>query len=101
MERNDKTPAGKKVDLSLREKEKLFEKDLRDGISYQAGGVTVLELVERYISLKTKVRPTIKAGYDCSALGNVYATHSGEVQQYLSCTNAEGYPSCMPTYFLL
>ena len=64
LERNDKTPAGKKVDLSLREKEKLIEKDLRDGVSYQAGGVTVLELVERYINLKTKVRPTTKAGYN-------------------------------------
>lgn len=50
LERNDKTPAGKKIDLSLREKEKLIEKDLRGGISYKAGGVTVLELVERYIS---------------------------------------------------
>lgn len=40
LERNDKTPTGKKI-----------EKDLRDGISYKAGGVTVLELVERYISL--------------------------------------------------
>lgn len=63
LERNDKMPAGKKVELSLREKEKLIEKDLRDGISYKAGGVTVLELVERYISLKTKVRPTTRAGY--------------------------------------
>lgn len=63
LERNDKTPAGKKIDLSLREKEKLIEKDLRAGISYKAGGVTVLELVERYISLKTKVRPTTRAGY--------------------------------------
>ena len=63
LERNDKMPAGKKIELSLREKEKLIEKDLRDGISYKAGGVTVLELVERYISLKTKVRPTTRAGY--------------------------------------
>lgn len=63
LERNDKMPAGKKMELSLREKEKLIEKDLRDGISYKAGGVTVLELVERYISLKTKVRPTTRAGY--------------------------------------
>ena len=63
LERNDKTPAGKKIDLSLREKEKLIEKELRDGISYKAGGLTVLELVERYISLKTKVRPTTRAGY--------------------------------------
>lgn len=63
LERNDKTPAGKKIELSLREIEKQIEKDLRDGISYKAGGVTVLELVERYISLKTKVRSTTRAGY--------------------------------------
>ena len=63
LEKNDKTPAGKKIDLSLREKEKLIEKDLREGISYKAGGLTVLELVERYISIKTKVRPTTRAGY--------------------------------------
>ncbi len=63
LEKNDKTPAGKKVDLSLREKEKIIERDLRDGISYQAGGVTVLELVERYIGLKTKVRATTQNGY--------------------------------------
>ena len=63
LERNDKTLAGKKIDLSLREKEKLIEKDLREGISYKAGGLTVLELVERYISIKTKVRPTTRAGY--------------------------------------
>ena len=63
LERNDKTPAGKKVDLSLREKEKQIENDLRDGIAYQAGSVTVLELVERYIGLKNKVRPTTKNGY--------------------------------------
>lgn len=61
LERNDKTPAGKKIELSLREIEKQIEKDLRDGISYKAGGVTVLELVERYISLKTKVRSTTRA----------------------------------------
>ena len=63
LESRDKIPTGKKNDLSLREKEKLIEKDLRDGISYQAGNITVLELVERYISLKTKVRATTKAGY--------------------------------------
>ncbi|MBR5565335.1 MAG: site-specific integrase [Roseburia sp.] len=63
LERNDKTPAGKKMDLSLREKEKLIEKDLRDGISYRAGSVTVLELVERYIAQKRNVRPTTRNGY--------------------------------------
>lgn len=63
LERNDKTPAGKKVDLSLREKEKQIEKDLQAGVPYKAGGVTVLGLVERYVGLKRKVRPTTKAGY--------------------------------------
>lgn len=61
LARNDKTLAGKKIELSLREIEKQIEKDLRDGISYKASGVTVLELVEWYISLKTKVRPTTRA----------------------------------------
>lgn len=63
LEKHDKTPAGKKVDLSLREKEKLIEKDLRDGISYEAGDVTVLQLVERYVDQKRNVRPTTRNGY--------------------------------------
>ena len=63
LERNDKTPTGKKADLSLREKEKLIEKELRDGISYSQGEITVLELVERYIAQKRGVRPTTQNGY--------------------------------------
>lgn len=63
LERNDKTPTGKKVDLSLREKEKLIEKELRDGISYCMGEITVLELVERYLAQKRGVRPTTQNGY--------------------------------------
>lgn len=63
LERNDKTPTGKKIDLSLREKEKLIEKELRDGISYSQGEITVLELVERYIAQKRGVRPTTQNGY--------------------------------------
>ena len=45
LEKTDKTPAGKKVDLSLREKEKLIEAKIREGISYSSGDITVLELV--------------------------------------------------------
>ena len=63
LEAHDKMPAGKKMDMSLREKEKLIENDLRDGISYEAGGVTVLQLVERYVEQKRNVRPTTKNGY--------------------------------------
>lgn len=63
LEKNDKTPAGKKVDLSLREKEKLIEKELRDGNSYSMGEISVLELVEKYIAQKRGVRPTTQNGY--------------------------------------
>lgn len=63
LEKNDKTPAGKKVDLSLREKEKLIERDLAMGISIAGGNITVLELVEKYLETKRNVRPTTLAGY--------------------------------------
>lgn len=63
LEKTDKTPAGKKVDLSLREKEKLIEAKIREGVSYSSGDITVLELVERYVDIKRNVRPTTKNGY--------------------------------------
>lgn len=63
LERHDKMPAGKKPDLSLREKEKLIERDLAKGISLSGGDMTVLELVEKYLEQKKNVRPTTAAGY--------------------------------------
>lgn len=63
LERHDKMPAGKKPDLSLREKEKLMERDLANGISLSGGDMTVLELVEKYLEQKRNVRPTTAAGY--------------------------------------
>lgn len=63
LEKNDKLPEGKKPDLSLREKEKLLERDLANGVSLSGGDMTVLELVEKYISQKINVRPTTSAGY--------------------------------------
>ena len=63
LERHDKMPAGKKPDLSLREKEKLLERDLVNGISLSGGDMTVLELVEKYLEQKRNVRPTTAAGY--------------------------------------
>ena len=49
-------PKGKKRESSLREKEKQIEADLFDRIVTNGGNYTVLELVEKYISLKTGVR---------------------------------------------
>lgn len=48
----------------LREKEKLIQKQLDDGIDYSAGKITVIALLERYISLKQGVRYNTKVCYN-------------------------------------
>ncbi len=63
LEPTDKLPAGKKDDLSLREKIRLLQKDLADGIDIQGGDMTVLQLVKRYLATKTGVKATTEAGY--------------------------------------
>ena len=47
----------------LREKEKEIQKQLDDGIDYAAGKITVIQLLERYISIKQGVRYNTKVGY--------------------------------------
>ena len=63
LEKTDKTPAGKKKDLSLREKERLIEVEIHEKRNNQEGKITVLELVEQYVNIKRNVRPTTKKGY--------------------------------------
>ena len=63
LEPTDKLPAGKKDDLSLREKIRQLQKDLDDGIDTERAGMTVLELVKRYLATKTGVKPNTEAGY--------------------------------------
>ncbi len=63
LDKNDPTPSGKKRELSLREKERQIQADLFDHIVTNGGNYTVLELVEKYVSLKTGVRHNTKAGY--------------------------------------
>jgi hypothetical protein len=63
LDHNDATPQGKVRTLSLREMECQIQTDLFDNIVSNGGNMTVLELVEKYISTKTGVRPTTKAGY--------------------------------------
>lgn len=48
----------------LREKEKEIQKQLDNGIDYAAGKITVIQLLERYISLKQGVRYNTKVGYN-------------------------------------
>lgn len=47
----------------LRMKEKPIQKDVDDGVNYCEGKITVIELLERYISLKQGVRHATKVGY--------------------------------------
>lgn len=47
----------------LREKEAEIQKKQNDGIDYVRGKVSVIELVERYVGLKTGVRTNTKVGY--------------------------------------
>ena len=63
LDKNDPMPKGKKRELSLREKEKQIEADLFDHIVTNGGNYTVLELVEKYVSLKTYVRHNTVAEY--------------------------------------
>ena len=63
LEPTDKLPSGKKECVSLREQiEKLQKKQLLYG-KYSESSYTVLDLVERYVGLKTGVRKSTQAGY--------------------------------------
>ena len=63
LDKNDSTPKGKKREPSLREKEKQIQADLFDHIVTNGGNYTVVELVEKYVSLKTGVSHNTRAGY--------------------------------------
>lgn len=59
----DPIPAGKKDTGSLREKEKLIQRDLDDKMLPEGAGLTVLELTKKYTRQKTGVKHTTRAGY--------------------------------------
>lgn len=59
----DTMPQRKKADIPLRDKEKLIQKDLDDGIVPFGGEITVLELVKKYVAQKTGVRHNTEANY--------------------------------------
>lgn len=59
----DKIPAGKKDDISLREKVKELEKDLNDNIDTASSMMTVNELIQLYLETKTKLAISTKNNY--------------------------------------
>lgn len=61
--RTDKTPIGKKDDLSLREKIRQIERDIDDGIRTYDAMITVLELLNRYLATKSNIAITTKNNY--------------------------------------
>lgn len=60
----DSYPKGKRKDISLREKEKNIQKSLDDSISMNSENITVLELVQKYISQKSGVKHNTQANYN-------------------------------------
>ena len=59
----DPIPYGKRDKMALRDKEKLIQKDLDDKIIPDGANLSVLNLVKKYVSLKTGLKPTTLAGY--------------------------------------
>ena len=64
LDKNDRAPAGKPRDLSLQEKERQIQQDLFNQIVPNGGNLTVLELVQKYLSLKVNVRHNTQANYN-------------------------------------
>ncbi|MDD3415724.1 MAG: site-specific integrase [Lachnospiraceae bacterium] len=64
LEKTDKLPAGKRSDISLREKEKIIQKDIDDEIVPRGGDMTVLDLTRKYLLQKTGVKHNTEANYN-------------------------------------
>lgn len=58
----DKTPPGKREDLSLREKEKQIIRDIADEIDASGRNITVKELYLKQINQNQNVKPNTIAG---------------------------------------
>ncbi|MCI8426277.1 MAG: site-specific integrase [Lachnospira sp.] len=64
LENTDKLPQGKRDCVSLRDKIKRVQKDLEDGLVFDGGKMTVLQLVKKYVGQKTGVRHNTEANYN-------------------------------------
>lgn len=59
----DRTPAGKREDISLREKEQQIRQDLNDGIDTAGKKITVYELFKKYLKQQRNSRLTTQNTY--------------------------------------
>lgn len=61
--RTDTVPEGKNDNGALKDLEKKVQRDIDDDITPEGDGHTVPSLVKKYISQKTGVKNTTRAGY--------------------------------------
>jgi Site-specific recombinase XerD len=61
--KTDTAPRGVKNEVPLRDKIKMVQRDLNDGIIPSGDDTTVAQLVEKYVSLKTGVRESTQSSY--------------------------------------
>ena len=64
LEPSDPLPLGKKECVSLRELEKKIQKNLDSKMHVGAQGMTVLELVRKYLKTRTGVKPNTRTSYN-------------------------------------
>lgn len=64
LESTDRLPQGKRDCIALRDKIKMLNRDLSDGITPNGGEMTVLQLVQKYVGQKTGVRHNTEANYN-------------------------------------
>lgn len=76
----DKTPTGKREDLSLREKIKKLEKDIEDGIKSYDAKITVTELILRYLDIKPNLATSTKNNYYHILKKNIAPENFGKMQ---------------------
>lgn len=76
----DKTPKGKREDLSLREKIKNLSKDIDDGIRTCDSKITVSQMVEKYLSTKAGLATSTKNNYLHMLERNIRPTAFGQLQ---------------------
>ena len=61
----DKVPAGKRDGLSLREKEREIQNDIRDGIDgYKAAKITLDDMFKAYMSGKRELKQSTRTNYN-------------------------------------
>lgn len=63
LEITDALPKGKRKCIALREKIKNIRRDAEDGLIPLGGGMTVIQLVEKYVAQRKGIRQNTRVGY--------------------------------------